>query len=283
MKGHPVWYEQQGLWVAQVVHAHQTSRRLSWPRGFGALNSSPHSWIFTSGSVGSSPRCYLFTSATGRIGVHTAPKYGKKPIRYLTLHFRDRLGTTSLRHRSLTVTTVLMCEQKPYLVWFSWRHKRYPVRVVDIPLAVQWRRINVHKRLDVRAELLFWLLNPLRPPLPSPSWLLNPLSPNVTNINFLLTISIHRQEIRLWELTKWSPKRKYLDLLSNSLNLFFKERPLWRIRMWILGLKGLKSLSWKQMLEVFLSNLNSQVVLSEQSKLLSTQSSKGMWNVFSPF
>ena len=27
----------------------------------------------------------------------------------------------------------------------------------------------------------------------------------------------------LWELIKWSPKRKYLDLLSNSLNLFFKK------------------------------------------------------------
>ena len=49
---------------------------------------------------------------------------------------------------------------------------------VDLPLAVQWRPINVHKRLDARAELLFWLLNPLRPSLSSPSWLVNPLSPN---------------------------------------------------------------------------------------------------------
>ena len=43
------------------------------------------------------------------------------------------------------------------------------------------------------------------------------------NINFLLKISIHWQEKRLWEFIKWSPKRKYLDLLSNSLNSFFKE------------------------------------------------------------
>ena len=49
------------------------------------------------------------------------------------------------------------------------------------------------------------------------------LSPIVTNINFLQTISTQCQEIRLWELIKWSPKRKYFDLLSNSLNLFFKE------------------------------------------------------------
>ena len=45
----------------------------------------------------------------------------------------------------------------------------------------------------------------------------------VTNINFLLTISIQCQEIRLWELIKWWPKRKCFDLLSNCLNSFFKE------------------------------------------------------------
>ena len=45
----------------------------------------------------------------------------------------------------------------------------------------------------------------------------------MTNINFLLTISIQCQEIRFWESIKWSPKRKCFDLLSNSLNLFFKE------------------------------------------------------------
>ena len=178
VKSSSVWYEQQGLWVAQVVHTHQTSCRLSRPRGFGALNSSPHSWIFTSVSVGSSPRCYLFTSVTDRIGVHTAPKCDKKPFRYVTLHFRDRRGAASLRHRSLTATTVLVCEQEPYPVWFSWWCKSYPVHVVDISLDMQWRGTNVHKRLDARAELLFWLLNPLRPPMPSPSWLLNPLSRN---------------------------------------------------------------------------------------------------------
>ena len=63
-----------------------------WPRGFGALNSSSHSWIFTSVSVSSSPRSYLFTSARGRIGFHTPSKYGTKPPRYVTLHFRDRRG-----------------------------------------------------------------------------------------------------------------------------------------------------------------------------------------------
>ena len=41
-----IWYEQQQPgeeWGAQVVHTHRTSCRCGWPRGFGALNPSPHS------------------------------------------------------------------------------------------------------------------------------------------------------------------------------------------------------------------------------------------------
>ena len=65
----------------------------------------------------------------------------------------------------------------------------------------------------------------------------NPLSPN----NFLLTIPIHCQEIRIWELTKitkekipWSYiKFSQLTLKGNA------WRPPWRICMLILALKGL--------------------------------------------
>ena len=50
----------------------------------------------------------------------------------------------------------------------------------------------------------------------------NPLSPNSAKINFLLTISIHCQEIGYENL-----QNEHLlfcfDLLSNSLNSFFKE------------------------------------------------------------
>ena len=46
----------------------------------------------------------------------------------------------------------------------------------------------------------------------------------MTNVNFLLTISIHNQEKRLWDLIKWSLKGKYFDRLSNSLHKFFKEK-----------------------------------------------------------
>ena len=37
-----------------------------------------------------------------------------KPIRYVTLHFRDRPGASSLRHRNHAATTVLVCEEEPY-------------------------------------------------------------------------------------------------------------------------------------------------------------------------
>ena len=47
-------------------------------------------------------------------------------ISYVTLLFRDRRGAASIRHRN-RATTVLMCEQKPYPVWSSWRRKIYPV------------------------------------------------------------------------------------------------------------------------------------------------------------
>ena len=50
--------------------------------------------------------------------------------------------------------------------------------------------------------------------IPANSWdelsHLIPLTPIVTNINLLLTISIHCQEIRLWELIKWSPKWSFI-------------------------------------------------------------------------
>ena len=99
-----------------------------WLSGFGALNSSPHSWIFTSVSVGSSPRSFVFTFATVR-SVHTAPKhhYGTKPIRNVKLQFWGWRSLASLLHRSRAATTVLVCEQKPYLIWFSWHRISCPV------------------------------------------------------------------------------------------------------------------------------------------------------------
>ena len=60
-------YKQTRPRTTQVVDTHRTSSRCVWPRGIGALNSSPHSWMFTSVSVGSDLGSYEFTSRTGWI------------------------------------------------------------------------------------------------------------------------------------------------------------------------------------------------------------------------
>ena len=57
-----------GTELEQVVHTHRTSCRSSCPKGFGELNPSQQSWIFTSLSVDSNPYSYLFTFATGPNG-----------------------------------------------------------------------------------------------------------------------------------------------------------------------------------------------------------------------
>ena len=55
----------------------------------------------------------------------------------------------------------------------------------------------------------------------------------MTNSNFLLTISTHCHEMRLWELIKWSPKRKYFDLLYTC-QLFLR----YKREIFILGVLG---------------------------------------------
>ena len=62
-----ILYKETRPGTTQVVDTHRTSSRCVWPRGIGALNSSPHSWIFTSVSVGSVLGSYVFTSTTGWI------------------------------------------------------------------------------------------------------------------------------------------------------------------------------------------------------------------------
>ena len=65
----------------------------------------------------------LFPFATVRTGVYIALKCGTEPIRYVTSHFRDRRGPASICHRNRAEIISFMCEQKPYPVWFSCRHK----------------------------------------------------------------------------------------------------------------------------------------------------------------
>ena len=50
-----------------------------------------------------------------QIQVQTAPKCCTEPLRYVTLHFRDRRGAASPRYRNRAEIIVLMFEQKPYI------------------------------------------------------------------------------------------------------------------------------------------------------------------------
>ena len=50
--------------------------------------------------------------------------------RYANLHFRDRSSAASLRHKNRTATIVLVCEQKPYPVWFRGGAKAIRHRVI---------------------------------------------------------------------------------------------------------------------------------------------------------
>ena len=64
------------------------------------------STVFTSVSGGSSPRSWYFTSVTGRIGVHTAPKYSRRPIRYSrSARFSFATSQKSRHHKRSCVRT----------------------------------------------------------------------------------------------------------------------------------------------------------------------------------
>ena len=105
------------FWTAfleQVISTHRTSCRRGWPRGSSFLNPSPYSWILLL-----SQWIPVLAPTYSRIPVHTAPKCGTEPIRYVTLHFRDRRGTVLLGYKNRSEITVLMCDQKPYALWFS--------------------------------------------------------------------------------------------------------------------------------------------------------------------
>ena len=61
---------------------------------------------------------YLSPHKTIHCSVYTYP---------MTLHFINRRAAASLRHRNRSAATVLVCEQKPYPVRFSWWRERYSV------------------------------------------------------------------------------------------------------------------------------------------------------------
>ena len=91
----------------------------STPRGFAPLQKQRRNH-----------RSYVWTEALSGMVFVPAQKLSGiiwTPLRYVTLHFRDRRSTASLCYRNLAEITVLMREQKPYPVCFSCRRKSCPV------------------------------------------------------------------------------------------------------------------------------------------------------------
>ena len=72
------------------------------------------------------------------------------------------------------------------------------------------------------------------------NWLLQVL--RVTNMNFLLTISSHYQERRLWEVIKWSWRGRFFDLLLDSLHLLFQEMYRDHCGEFVCGYRGRKGI-----------------------------------------
>ena len=102
-------------WNRLFTHIqHCAARQLSgWTRGFSALISSPHFWIFTSVLVGSSNRPYLFTSAMVQI-LHTESKRGYNPISTWHSTFEIHFALTEVVPKS-----PFLFEQKLFPVRFS--------------------------------------------------------------------------------------------------------------------------------------------------------------------
>ena len=84
------------------------------------------------------------------------------PIRHVTLHFRDRHGANSLRHRNCTEITVCMCERKPYPEWLSYRRKSYPVSVVkckhSLRLCIMHQSSHFHSAFEEQFFIILCLL-----------------------------------------------------------------------------------------------------------------------------
>ena len=118
-------------------------------------------------------------------------------------HWAELIQMRSLFQNALRIHYQSLCK------WFNRAFKILQISKRDPIVLLQTQFSEIGKKSP----------HPLNP-------LLIPLTlqvPMVTNINFLQTISIHCQEKRLWELLKWSPKRKCLDLLLNSFNNFLQE------------------------------------------------------------
>ena len=124
------------------------------------------------------------------------------------------VSRAQLFERRLALTRVSF-HQKHSIEWFSLLFLEYPI----VKLWAKRIKLNLIFKLSYLSSNFALTLGYLNPASNNPAQV-----PKVTNITFLLTISIHNHEKGLWEIIKLSPKRKCFDLLPNSFNLFSMGR-----------------------------------------------------------
>ena len=114
---------------AQVVHIHWKLFRRSWPRGFRALISSPHSWIFTSVSVSCRLHANLFKKKNrGKQILTSLSPWGKDQfaVSYFSTscYWTDpglQLGDPGTTHWFVSVDLMLIF----YIYWYQLIYLRY--------------------------------------------------------------------------------------------------------------------------------------------------------------
>ena len=101
--------KQQRYRTEQVVHIHRTLCRSVWPRGFGELNPSPHSWIFTSVSPHFQPSLIFIYFRYGPNTVHPFRTYPicDAPLSWSALRSFAPLQSSRQNHRSYVWTEAL--------------------------------------------------------------------------------------------------------------------------------------------------------------------------------
>ena len=81
------------------------------------------------------------------------------PIRYVTLHFKRSARYSFTRYRNRAEISVLICEQKPYPLWFLCWRKSDPVLCAKI-----WKIDQLYQMAGVTthaSRIVFFLTNPL--------------------------------------------------------------------------------------------------------------------------
>ena len=85
----------------------------------------------------------------------------ENPVCHVTLHFRDRSGACAVffRYRNRAEIIVLICDQKPYQVWFSCQRKSSPVKSEHSLISLGWN-IKKEEQKSGNVTQRLWNIDP---------------------------------------------------------------------------------------------------------------------------